>query len=333
MNFKRILFVGLGGAGQRHLRLFKERFKDASYFCWRQAKKTPVLNADFSVSIKESIEDRYNITSVETLEDALGLNPDLLVVSCPTAVNYKIIKIAFEKNIPVFVEKPAVASLAEIIDLKKLNKKTNFFVSFQRRYHPMVKKLKEAVSRREFGELVCCTVSVSSFVPSWHPYENHLDLYACKKSLGGGVLRTECHELDIILKLFGNPSDLKAKLENKSEYKLDVEDKASLSLYYPKFYVDISLNFMERIQERKICFYFKDASITCDLLNQVYSIKGKDGSVIDQKFNISNDQLFELQLDFFVENFQNKGKEFLDDVENLYSLIEMAEQKNLELEE
>ena len=40
-------------------------------------------------------------------------------------------------------------------------------------------------------------VNVGSFVPHWHKYEDFRDLYACKNSLGGGIIYTECHELDI----------------------------------------------------------------------------------------------------------------------------------------
>ena len=34
-----------------------------------------------------------------------------------------------------------------------------------------------------------------SDVTKWHPYENYKNLYACRKDLGGGVILTECHEI------------------------------------------------------------------------------------------------------------------------------------------
>ena len=61
--FKRILFIGLGGAGQRHLRLFKEALlgEDVEFIAYRSTRKTPLLNPDFSTNLEESIENFYKI--------------------------------------------------------------------------------------------------------------------------------------------------------------------------------------------------------------------------------------------------------------------------------
>ena len=37
------------------------------------------------------------------------------------------------------------------------------------------------------------------------------NFYACKKILGGGALMTECHEIDLIICLFGVPKSLICK--------------------------------------------------------------------------------------------------------------------------
>ena len=62
---------------------------------------------------------------------------------------------------------------------------------------------------------------LSSYVPEWHKYENHKELYACNKDLGGEVILTECHEIDILSNIFGEPLDIEIKKPNK-KLKLDV---------------------------------------------------------------------------------------------------------------
>ena len=58
--FKRILFIGLGGAGQRHLRLFSENCsKGTELIAYRSSSKTPVLNSDFTVNDSYSLEELY----------------------------------------------------------------------------------------------------------------------------------------------------------------------------------------------------------------------------------------------------------------------------------
>ena len=44
----RVLFVGLGGAGQRHLRIFRSLLPDIDFYAFRRNKKTPLLNSDFT---------------------------------------------------------------------------------------------------------------------------------------------------------------------------------------------------------------------------------------------------------------------------------------------
>ncbi len=42
MNNK-VLFIGLGGAGQRHLRIFRNLMPNANFYGLRQIRKTPTL--------------------------------------------------------------------------------------------------------------------------------------------------------------------------------------------------------------------------------------------------------------------------------------------------
>ena len=60
---------------------------------------------------------------------------------------------------------------------------TSLFVSFQRRFHPLV-LFKNGLF--DIGNIINIQVNVGSYVPSWHPYENYLDLYALRKEFLGG---------------------------------------------------------------------------------------------------------------------------------------------------
>ena len=51
MEYKKILFIGLGGAGQRHLRVFYDLLPSTTeFYAFRSKKTTPLLNSDFSVN-------------------------------------------------------------------------------------------------------------------------------------------------------------------------------------------------------------------------------------------------------------------------------------------
>ena len=210
MNINKIFFLGLGGAGQRHLRIFKQLLPEKTEFSTfrSHSKITPLLRQDFSVDKNSTIEDKYNLKLFNTIEEGLGNLPDLIVISTPTALHLEVAKKAAKNKTNLFVEKPFSDSLIGFEDFEKcvLKNKLHFFVSYQRRFHPYLKKIKDLVTNKAVGKIVSARFSLTSYVPEWHPYENFKELYACKKGLGGGVLLTEIHEVDLCFWYFGLPT-------------------------------------------------------------------------------------------------------------------------------
>ena len=93
MRIDKIFFVGLGGAGQRHLRMFKNHLpKKTEFSAFRSTGKTPLLNSNFSVNTKENIEEKYNLKIYKSLEDGLKNQPDLIVISTPSSLHYNAAK-------------------------------------------------------------------------------------------------------------------------------------------------------------------------------------------------------------------------------------------------
>ena len=71
--YKCILFLGLGGAGQRHLRILRERLPNARMIGVRKTGKTPLLNSDFTV--KNGASQNYEEWNL------IGLMEDLYLSS------------------------------------------------------------------------------------------------------------------------------------------------------------------------------------------------------------------------------------------------------------
>lgn len=208
MQINKILFIGLGGAGQRHLRMFKERLaKDTEFSAYRKTRTTPLLNADFSVANSGDVESHYGLKIFDSLEAALDNQPDLVVISTPSSLHLDVMVEAAKRGIGIFVEKPATHTLEGLTDLVALVREKNlpFFVSFQRRHHPQLKQVAKIVKSGQLGKIISAEFNVASYVPAWHAYEDHRELYACRKDLGGGVLLTEIHEIDLCCWYFGRP--------------------------------------------------------------------------------------------------------------------------------
>ena len=320
-----ILFSGLGGAGQRHLRLLRELLPETKMIGTRRTGKTPVLNPDFTVKINTTLEDEYGIQLLPDIEEAYSYKPDLCVIATPTAFHEQEILKALSHGSDVLVEKPGATSANQANNIATaLNAVNNkFMVSFQRRFHPLVRRMKEFVGSGKLGQIMSVRVAIASHVPDWHPYEDFKELYACKSELGGGVLRTEIHEIDIITWLFGSPVNVFATGGVRGPYKLDVEDCAELLLDYKKYSVLMSLSFMQKKQERRFYIAGRDGWLELDLIAQrlEYGIheSGESAVVSDA---LSNDDMFREQARYFLYEHEKGDRQYINSLVQNMEILE-----------
>ena len=253
MKRSKVLFVGLGGAGQRHLRILKQLLPgDTSFTAFRRTAKTPLLRSDFSVDESNNISDTYGVKIFNDIESAFADNPSLTVISTPTSCHREPLFFALEAGSAVIVEKPWAEDLTGFKEFCKgmLKKELPFLISFQRRYHPLIAKAKQFISAGKIGKPMVASFTVFSDVTTWHGYEDWRTLYAVRKDLGGGVLLTEIHEIDLAYWFFGLPTAVHCTGGNRGPEKLDVEDTVQLSLTYDAFSVQITLCFMQKKRMR-----------------------------------------------------------------------------------
>ena len=335
---KRILFIGLGGAGQRHLRLFKENLanENVEFIAYRSINKTPLLNPDFSVNQEESLESVYGIKVYDDLDEALALKPDLAVISTPSSMHLKYAQLCAEKSIDVFVEKPLSNSTEGLQELKETveRNKVAIQVGLQRRFHPHLGRVHDVIKSESIGQILTVNFTVASYIPRWHPYEDYLELYACRKELGGGVLLTEIHEIDLAVWYFGIPNSVVCVGGTYSDVGMDVEDTVRLTLDYVKFSVQINLTFWQKHHERFFSICGENGYLSWnqddDTLTEEYFNK-PDRDTIQKNPNPGNDAMFDLQIKSIINNldFSVSGGNMNDSIVTL-RIVEAAKRSMLE---
>lgn len=298
----RILFIGLGGAGQRHLRVIRKHLPSAKILAYRYRNKTPLLNSDFSVNDNSTLEKEYNIDIYDDLDQAYKEKPKLVVIATPTSFHFEHIIRASDEGAAIIVEKPGCMNSSEAHHAKNilLKNKTKFLISFQRRFHPLIIKFKQILDNINKKEIDLVDIKVQSYVPSWHPYEDYKELYACKSSLGGGVLLTESHELDLVIWLFGEPNSVNSRLSTRKDSVVDVEDSAHISLKYESFEVNIMLDFMSIITKRQIHMKTKNEDIFLDMDTGNLKHTSDCGKRIIKESSFSGKNMFSDQFNFFM---------------------------------
>tara|TARA_B100002019_G_C21274411_1_gene604426 strand:+ start:986 stop:1963 length:978 start_codon:yes stop_codon:yes gene_type:complete len=320
----KILFIGLGGAGQRHLRIINKKLPSSQFYAYRRTNHTPFLNSDFTIRKSSSLEKEYDLITLENIDDIKNIRPDLTIISSPSAMHYQDIQMAAKAGSDIIVEKPGAMNFKEAISIKKLIKSKNikFLVSFQRRFHPLVIKMRKLILDNYIGRIKKVFITTKSFVPGWHPYEDFRNLYACRKDLGGGVVPTEIHEIDIITWIFGKPKMIDIKSSSLNSYNLDVEDAASIFFKYGNLTISAEISFMSNEPQREIFLEGEKGIMKLDFLGQNLFIKktGANEDIISD--DTTNDFLFEKQLDFFLDSFDYKNSVYLDAITNNGLIIE-----------
>jgi len=128
------------------------------------------------------------------------------------------------------------------------------------RFHPCLQRIHQILDRGQLGAVLWAFMEGGSFVPSWHAYEDYGELYAVRQRMGGGVILTESHELDLATWFFGRPRQLAATGGKLTEYEGDAEDTAGILLDYG-FPVHINLCFMQRPPSRNITIVLEHGRI------------------------------------------------------------------------
>ncbi len=308
VSFSNVLFIGLGGAGQRHLRIFRQLLPESALFsAYRSSSATPLLRPDFSVDEHNTVESAYGLKTFESLKSAFESSPDLTVISTPTAFHRQPMFMAMEAGSGVLVEKPWAENLDGFAEFAHgmRTKKLPFLISFQRRFHPLIARACQMVKSGVIGCPIAASFTVYSNVPSWHQYEDWRNLYAVRQDFGGGVLLTEIHELDLAYWFFGVPDAVFCVGGNRGKEKLGVEDTVQMTLLYQNFSVHITLCFMHKKTSRSFHIAGSEGNIVWNEEgNQLTVTPFGNTPEIFVEPGYSNDSMFMAQANYFLKSWK-----------------------------
>ena len=206
----KILIIGLGSIGHRHL---------------SHLKNISGLELAALRTKKGEVKKEGEIKEFFNVEDGLNYNPDGVLISNPTSLHVET-AIPFLKNgCRVLIEKPIDTSIKNATLLKPFEDQLK--VAYCMRFHPLNLFLKS-----KFAAELPFKVGFkrSYYLPKWHPYADYRKEYTAKKSLGGGVIRTLSHEIDLALDWFGFPKKVDGVVDKVSFLEIDTDDYAFFSI-------------------------------------------------------------------------------------------------------
>lgn len=309
---KKILFIGLGSIGQRHLRNLKSLKKKFKYFAVRSKKTSPLLDKDNN-AIANIFYSKENGVKEISLAKAKKIIFYIVFICNPSSMHLKYASFFLNSKTALFIEKPISHNFINIEKFKNTIVKKNIIcaVGYQLRYEKILFKLKRIILSGKFGKIRNVKIRNRHYLPYHHKYEDYKRGYAAMKKLGGGVTLCFIHEIDYILFLFGSPNYLQCKLKNKSELKIDVEDYASINFYYSENYdfkINLILDFIKRKEERFCQINFESGRVLWDLKKNTLETVDKKHHKTLYSSSKNRDTLFKYQLKSFLNSIEKKSQ-------------------------
>ena len=173
---KKILIVGLGSIGRRHLSIARALLPDAEIQVLRRERAR--------------IESVLGVTEVSSLDEAKGFLPEIIVI-CNAASEHINTALKFiQSSASIFIEKPISDSTREIVRLISDFETTSriLMVGYNLRYLKSLQEFRRHVSEGLIGKPLSIRCEVGQYLPSWRPKKDYRESVSAKRELGGGVL-------------------------------------------------------------------------------------------------------------------------------------------------
>ena len=296
-NEKNICIIGKGSIGIRHGQIFKSL--GYNIFFYREKRKKPKVKINFQYKEIFKLKDIKNKKFI------------LFVIANPSSKHVKtLIKIIF-KNLNVLVEKPLASTNLDLDKMKKLYEKfkINLFPGYQLRFDPRIKMMKKIIKKKQ-KKLRYANFHLKTFLPDWHPWEDFRDSYASQKKLGGGVLLTCSHEIDLAINFFGEAQSVFCVKTNSRLKTNNVENSIILIIKHKKNGVisNINLDYSYKNKEdRFIEIIFEDEEIKCNLNKKNLLIqKNYISKTIKPKLSVNRNSIFKRQNLDILKKIKNK---------------------------
>jgi predicted dehydrogenase len=335
----KVLVVGLGGIGQRHVRNLRHLYGDSiEILAARSRGLRHVISEKLEIADGDVVS-KYGIKAFDDLSRALDQRPDAAFVCNPTSRHVDAAMKSVEAGCHVFIEKPLSDSMNGVDELVSGVERRGLagLVGYQLRFHPCLIHLRSVLQKGLLGRLISVRAAVGEYLPAWHRYENYRDMYASRRDLGGGVILSQIHELDYLYWLFGAPRRVFALGGHLSSLEIDVEDTASILMECEHdgrpLPVHLQQDYVQRPPSRTCEVIGEDGKAVLDFHRLTVEVTAPDGTLSDS-FSASGferNQLFLAEMIHFFECVRGEASSAVSIREGAVSLkTALAARESLE---
>lgn len=174
----RILVVGVGSIGHRHVR------------CFNATGRAEVSLCETNRELARQVADQTGVERVfSDLDAALADPPDAAVIATPAPLHIPMATRLATAGVHLLIEKPLSTSLEGIDALRDILRDRGLLaaVAYVHRANPILRAMKDAIASGRFGRPVQVTASDGAHFPTYRPA--YREIYYRDRATGGGAIQ------------------------------------------------------------------------------------------------------------------------------------------------
>jgi predicted dehydrogenase len=175
-NSPKVLVVGVGSIGERHVRCFRGAGAEVSV-------------CDTNSALRERMAKQYEVRGHESLENALAAGIDAAVIAAPAQLHIPLALPLARAGVHLLIEKPLAVDLSLVGQLQCEVAKHNVTVAvaYVYRAHPALAAMKQAIDAGRFGRPLQIVATCGQHFPHYRPA--YREIYYRDRATGGGAIQ------------------------------------------------------------------------------------------------------------------------------------------------
>ncbi len=254
----RILVVGVGSIGERHVRCFDATGRAVPGICEPAAER------------RDAVAERYSVAAAHgELGQALDAPWDAVLIATPAHTHIPIALEVARHGLHLLIEKPLSTSLEGVQALKDMVQHKGLIagVGYHYRAHPGVRAMKAALDSGRFGRPLEVYGSVAQHFPFYRPA--YREVYFADRAQGGGAVQDAItHLLNLGEYLVGPITRLAADAAHQALDGVSVEDTVHVLARHGAVMANYALNLYQHPNESQVTVVCEAGTLRFELLQK-----------------------------------------------------------------
>jgi predicted dehydrogenase len=319
----RILIIGVGSIGERHVR------------CFQRTGRADVAICEIRDEVRERVEREYHLDQAFTsFDEVINSQFDAAVVCTPANLHVPMAGRIAAKHVGILIEKPLSTSFDGIdsLDAEIESRRLPVSVAYVFRHHPALVAMKNSIDAGRFGRPVQVVVTAGQHFPLYRPA--YREIYYSDRATGGGAIQDALtHMINAAEWMVGPVTKLVADADHCVLDGVDVEDTVHIMTRHGAVLGSFSLNQHQPANETTLTVVCDRGVARLEVHHSRWLSCTEPGSPwsVEDELALERDDLFVRQANAFLDYLEGKAGPACSLGEGLQTLrVNLAALKSVE---